>query len=246
MPFSARDLGSNVSVWATPPTGHVCAALPATPCRSLASCRREGSSLRATVCGSVCTTGGARCLAGARVACAGERGEDRRARVVRGGRQARARHAGGRQASRRSDSRGGRFALALGGGARGHHRKVAAFVAHSLFLACFFFSLPLLLSRRRPLSAVRVRQSGIREIGCAATYSRIVSLDADITLHFILQYDSIILAYSCLLLDPAASSLLLMSPRPFCLNGVSTRPRGRTTTSNNSQSNSKSSQRFIF
>jgi hypothetical protein len=115
-----------------------CRPLPADPQDRIGSAR-NGRVARALV----------RTVARARWLTSVLRGD---ARVVRGDRQARARHAGGRQASR-----GGRFALALRGGAHKHHRKVAAVPRLRPFSIAFL---------GRLLSAVRVCQRRIPGIGC--------------------------------------------------------------------------------
>jgi hypothetical protein len=140
-----------VSVWVTPPRV-TCAR----------RCRPAGLALRATVVW--------RAIVGWRPWCAAASGGRRRTGYARGPRRqtgagpARG-WVGGRQASRCSDSRGGRFALALGGGARGHRRNSLPFL----------FDFP-------AATAVRVHQRGIRSGELVALLRTRGSFDTDITL----------------------------------------------------------------
>lgn len=155
LPFlSARDLGSNVSVWATTPTptGHVCAAAG----HSQQQPGPPGSSLRPRGrCGPICGRAAHRwrrvsvgwipwCVFGPRARGPGVVAADR-------GRGTTRRPRGGVGAGR-SDSRGGRFAIARAGGVgptpasggrrfrRGAPTVCSAVSLRLLSLSCFFFS----------------------------------------------------------------------------------------------------------
>lgn len=187
------------------PHGHVCAALPATPAlaplpRPAAACRPRGSARVRTThhgtslaarprTGRASVGGRRRPPIGRRPWCVGDAARGgRRGRqgpgvcVVRG-RQARGcagppRHAGWwGTAPGRGDSRGGRFALALRGGARARRPGRAtigrsplssrtAATPHTRGCAFFYCCFPG-GDRFSPL-AVRVRHRGIRGIRCAA------------------------------------------------------------------------------